>query len=160
VTEVIGQPIYQRIAAALRAQISSGELAVGDALPSTRKLMQIHAASNNVVRNAVELLRHEGLVHGQPGKAVYVKAKPQDIKDELITVEGLREQVAALREEVRELAEQTNSSTSVGEMASEIAEVRSVVSLLQVHLRTLYDRVGQPHPGNEADPPGRRRKSS
>jgi DNA-binding GntR family transcriptional regulator len=155
VTEVIGQPIYKRIAAALRAQINSGELAIGDSLPSTRELMQIHEASNNVVRNAVEVLRQEGLVHGQPGKAVYVKARPQDVEAERVTIEDLREQIGALRDEVRELGAQTNPNA----VLEDVAEIREIVNLLQLHLRTLYSRVAQPYPDDEEPPQQHRRKS-
>lgn len=159
-TEVIGQPIYQRIAGALRTQISSGDVAIGDALPSTRKLMEIHGASNNVVRNAVELLRQEGLVYGQPGKAVYVKAKPQDVKDEHVTVEDLREQIAALRDEIRDLA--AHPGPAVEDVAADVADIREIVNLLQIHLRTLYSRVAQPYPdASETElPPGRRHRKS
>lgn len=151
-TEVIGQPIYQRIAGALRAQISSGELAVGDALPSTRKLMEIHEASNNVVRNAVELLRQEGLVHGQPGKAVYVRATPQAVAGERATLETMGAEVAKIRQQLAHVAELQES-----EVLAKIEELRSEVGKLHADLRTLYDRTGQPYP-DETTPPAERTK--
>lgn len=152
-TEVIGQPIYQRIAAALRAQISSGELAIGDALPSTRKLMEIHGASNNVVRNAVELLRQEGLLHGQPGKAVYVRATPQAVEEEQATLKTVGNEVAELHEQLRQLSEQQPS-----EAIAKVEELRREVGRLQEDLRLLYNRLGQPYPrGNDSKP--KRRKS-
>lgn len=152
-TEVIGQPIYQRIADALRTQISSGELSVGDALPSTRELMKIHGASNNVVRNAVELLRQEGLVRGQPGKAVYVRATPQAVEEERATLKTVGNEVAELHEQLRQLAERQPS-----EAIAKIEELRKDVGRLQADLRHLYDRLGQPYPrGGDPDP--KRRKS-
>jgi DNA-binding GntR family transcriptional regulator len=153
-TEVIGQPIYQRIAAALRAQIGSGDLAVGDALPSTRKLMEIHGASNNVVRNAVDLLRQEGLVHGQPGKAVYVRATPQVVEEERATIKAVGDEVAELREQIRQLGEHQAS-----EVIARLEELAAEVGRLQSDLRVLYDRLGQPHPRSKSDPKPRRRKS-
>jgi DNA-binding GntR family transcriptional regulator len=158
VTEVIGQPIYQRIAGLIRAQIGSGELAVGDALPSTRKLMEIHGASNNVVRNAVELLRQEGLVHGQPGKAVYVRATPQAVGEERATLSTVGNEVAELREQVRQLADRQPS-----EVLAKIDELKTEVGRLEADLRTLYARVAQPYPeaSIKAEPKKRRdRKSS
>lgn len=157
-TEVIGQPIYQRIAGALRDQISSGELAVGDALPSTRKLMEIHKASNNVVRNAVELLRQEGLVHGQPGKAVYVRATPQAVEEERASIRSVGSEVAELRKQVAQLAERQPS-----EVLAKIEELKAEVGRLQADLRTLYHRTGQPYPetNTKAEPKRHRtRKSS
>lgn len=153
-TEVIGQPIYQRIASALRAQISSGELAVGNPLPSTRKLMEIHQASNNVVRAAIEVLRQEGLVQGQPGKAVYVRATPQAVEEERSTLKTVGDEVAELREQVRRLA-----GGQPSEVIAKIDELRADVSRLETDLRTLYDRLGQPHPRGQNSPPSKRRKS-
>jgi Transcriptional regulators containing a DNA-binding HTH domain and an aminotransferase domain (MocR family) and their eukaryotic orthologs len=152
-TEVIGQPIYQRIADTLRAQISSGELAVGDALPSTRKLMEIHRASNNVVRNAVELLRQEGLIHGQPGKAVYVRATPKAVEEERATLTTVGNEVVELREQVERLAEHQPS-----EVIAKVEELRTEVGRLQEDLRLLYNRLGQPYPRHQ-DPKPKRRKS-
>lgn len=156
--ETIG-PAYQRVADDLRSKISSEELKIGDPIPSTTKLMEQYDVSSTVIRRAVAELRTAGILIGHGGKAVYVKAKPEEIEDERVTVEDLRDQMAVLREEVRELAEQVDSSgASLDGMASEIAEVRSIVGLLQVHLRTLYDRVGQPYPDmNAKAEPNRRR---
>lgn len=153
-TEVIGQPIYQRIADALRAQIGSGELAVGDPLPSTRKLMEIHQASNNVVRNAIEVLRQEGLVQGQPGKAVYVRATPKVVEEERSTLKAVGDEVAGLREEVRRLAEHQPA-----EVIAKLEELRADVGRLGQDLETLYRRLGQPLPRGNNSPPSKRRKS-
>lgn len=157
-TEVIGQPIYQRIADALRAQISSGDLEIGKPLPSTRKLMEIHQASNNVVRNAVELLRQEGLVYGQPGKAVYVRATPKTVEGERATLETMGAEVAEIREHLAHVAELQDS-----EVLAKIEELKADVGRLQADLRTLYARVAQPYPEThtEAEPKkSRTRKSS
>jgi DNA-binding GntR family transcriptional regulator len=151
-TDVIGQPIYQRIADAIRAQISSGELAVGDPLPSTKKLMEIHRASNNVVRNAVELLRQEGLLHGQPGKAVYVRATPAAVEEERATLKAVGSEVAELREEVRRLA-----VAQPAEVLEKVEELRTEVGQLEAHLRLLYDRLGQPYPHGQSTPEQKRR---
>lgn len=154
-TEVIGQPIYQRIADTLRAQISSGELVVGDALPSTRKLMEIHEASNNVVRNAVELLRQEGLIRGQPGKAVYVRATPKAVEEERASLTSVGNEVAELREQFQRLAEYQPS-----EVIAIVEDLRTEVSRLQADLRLLYDRLGQPYPHSHASKPKRRKSGT
>lgn len=151
-TDVIGQPIYQRIADALRTQIRSGDLKVGDSLPSTRQLMEIHGASNNVVRAAVELLRQEGLLHGQPGKAVYVRATPQAVEEERTTLKTVGDEVAGLREQIQQLAEP--------QPAGAIEELRKEVGRLQADLRHLYDRLGQPYPRNHAQEPKRRKSGT
>lgn len=141
-------PSYQRVSDDLRLRISSGELAISSPIPSTTKLMEHYDVSKTVVRRAVADLIAERILIGHPGKAVYVKAKPADVEHERVTIQDLREEVAALREELHTLAEEANVNTSLEDMAAELAEVRGIVSLLQVHLRQLYDRVGQPYPDN------------
>lgn len=67
-----GRPQYVRIAEDLRTKIVNGTYPVGSELPSSSRLMQMYGVSVTVVRAAVRELRSEGLVRGQPGKAVYV----------------------------------------------------------------------------------------
>lgn len=74
--EVTGQPKYLHVASELRRAISAGVYPVGSELPSTAKLTASYGVSTTVVRAAVRELRDEGLVRGQPGKAVYVTAEP------------------------------------------------------------------------------------
>lgn len=68
-----GRPGYLQIADELREKIHSGELAPGDALPSTAQLAEQYEASLSVVKMAVGILRNEGLVIGQQGKGVFVR---------------------------------------------------------------------------------------
>ncbi|MFD8023512.1 winged helix-turn-helix domain-containing protein [Streptomyces lavendulae] len=60
----------------LRQQIAAGRLAVGDPIPSTAKLGSQYDVSSTVVRRAVTELTAEGLLHGQAGKGVFVRARP------------------------------------------------------------------------------------
>jgi len=159
VSDTIG-PSYRRVADDLRSKITSGELAIDSPIPSTTKLMEAYDVSKTVIRRAVADLIAEHILIGHPGKAVYVKAKPEDVEHERVTVTDLHEEVTALREELRELAEGANLSTSLDDMAAELTEIRGIVGLLQVHLRHLYDRVGQPYPDNNhatAEPAERHR---
>lgn len=75
-TDHTGRPKYLHVAAELRRAISIGTYPVGSELPSTSKLTETYGVSTTVVRAAVRELRDEGLVLGQPGKAVYVTAEP------------------------------------------------------------------------------------
>jgi DNA-binding GntR family transcriptional regulator len=72
-----GRPKYLEIADDLRAKIANGTYPIDGELPSTARLMELYDVSTTVVRAAVRELRTEGLVVGQPGKAVYVQAEPQ-----------------------------------------------------------------------------------
>lgn len=75
-TEHTGRPKYLEVAATLRRAISTGQYPVGGELPSTAQLTASFGVSTTVVRGAIRELRGEGLVVGQPGKAVYVRATP------------------------------------------------------------------------------------
>jgi DNA-binding GntR family transcriptional regulator len=77
-TENTGQPKYLQVAEALRRAIAAGTYPVGTELPSTAQLTKSFDVSTTVVRAAVRELRNEGLVLGQPGKAVFVRAEPAD----------------------------------------------------------------------------------
>jgi GntR family transcriptional regulator len=68
----VQQPLHERIASALRAQISTGELPVGTAVPSESQLCAQWSASRGPVRQALTALRAEGLIGGGPGKPAVV----------------------------------------------------------------------------------------
>ncbi|WP_431881587.1 winged helix-turn-helix domain-containing protein [Micromonospora chalcea] len=66
------EPIYTRIIADIKAKIASGELGPGDQLPSMTQLQSQYGVSVTAVRNALLVLRSEGIVEGHQGKGVYV----------------------------------------------------------------------------------------
>lgn len=70
------RPVYRQIADILRARIASGELAQGQQLPSERELMDGFGASRGTVRQAVALLRTEGLIQVEHGRGAYVRNRP------------------------------------------------------------------------------------
>lgn len=140
----IGRPLYLEVADDLRSQVISGALPVGSALPSTARLMEIYEVSNSVARAAVAELRRQGLVVGQPGKAVYVRATPEAVTEEHATIEALGEEVRELRDEVQQLRNATGRGDS--ERAGELDRLRQHVELIGSHLIALYEHVGQPYP--------------
>lgn len=66
--------LHERIAADLRAQILSGDLAPASALPSTAQLKKRFDASNATIQKALQLLKNEELVVGRAGASVTVRA--------------------------------------------------------------------------------------
>ena len=149
-----GQPLYQQVADDIRSQISAGRLKVGDDIPSTAELAEQHGVSIGVIRTAVRLLQGEGLLLGQSGKAVYVRATPETAAAEAVALKSVDEQVAELREEVSRLADRQPS-----EVIAKIDELKTEVGRLKADLRTLYDRLGQPYPHHN-DSPKRRSKGA
>ena len=63
---------YRQLAALLREQITSGELA--GRLPGERYLAQQYDVAVNTVRRALRLLREEGLVESVQGLGTFVRA--------------------------------------------------------------------------------------
>lgn len=66
-------PPSQQLAALLRAQIASGQLAPGQMLPSILRLAQEHELASNTVRKALRILKDEGLVESVAGYGTFVK---------------------------------------------------------------------------------------
>jgi len=64
--------MYVRVADHLAAQISAGELAPGDRLPSERELADTYQVAVGTIRQALEELRRRGLVATLPAKGTYV----------------------------------------------------------------------------------------
>ncbi|MCQ4081306.1 GntR family transcriptional regulator [Streptomyces sp. RB6PN25] len=146
---MIGRPAYQRVADDLRSQIASGALPVGGPLPSTVQLVERYKASTTVVRAAIKELRNEGLVYGQPGKAVYVRATPDQSRSARIGLDDLARDLSELREEVSGLSVQ-QSSSDIDALREEVGELRRTVGLVQARLIDLYARTGQPYPHDTA----------
>jgi len=65
-------PPYRQLAAILRDQIQSGELAPGAAVPSVKRLRQEYGVAETTARKAVALLRDEGLVETVMGWGSFV----------------------------------------------------------------------------------------
>ena len=71
------RPVYRQIADVLRARIEGGELAAGARLPSESVLMSDFEVSGGTVRQAVAVLRGEGLVLSEHGRGVFVRTRPR-----------------------------------------------------------------------------------
>lgn len=70
------QPVYIQIADDLRQSIQQGVYQVGDKLPSQQKLGSQFGVNRHTVRQAVEVLREEGLLRIDNGLGVFVAAPP------------------------------------------------------------------------------------
>lgn len=114
---ITGQPAYHQVADDLRAKIQAGTYRRGAALPSTRQLMEAYEVSVTVVRAAINQLRIEGLIVGQPGKGVFVaEATPTPADDDLAEVrhqmEALRAELLRLNERIADLEQRVDDSRS------------------------------------------------
>ncbi|MFJ6746680.1 GntR family transcriptional regulator [Streptomyces sp. NPDC091266] len=67
-------PKYQRIADGLKRAIAAGEYGPGDRLPGENELMAQHGVARMTARQALGVLRSEGLAEARKGAGVYVRA--------------------------------------------------------------------------------------
>jgi DNA-binding GntR family transcriptional regulator len=65
-------PLYYQLAQLLREQIVTGTWASGAEIPSERKLMEQYGLSRNTVRQAMDLLYHDGLILREQGSGTRV----------------------------------------------------------------------------------------
>lgn len=85
------EPIYQQIISQIKAQIISGKLAAGDALPSMRLLATQLRISVITTKRAYEELERDGYIETLASKGCYVKQQNSDF---------LREEVVQQTEEL------------------------------------------------------------
>jgi DNA-binding GntR family transcriptional regulator len=147
-TDQIGRPAYQRIAHELREKIAAGDLPVGAAIPSTSQLSRQYRVSITVVRAAIRELRQEGLVIGQPGKAVYVRATPENAAHERAQLEDVAAEVKQLRAELADMAARVAPS-AIEDLRWELDELRRHLGTVHTQLIDLYGRLGQPYPHDD-----------
>lgn len=92
-------PMYDQLQRSLLRSIEDGDLAPGDLLPGEHRLCEIHAVSRTVVRQALGMLEHEGVIVRIKGKGTYVA--PGKTSERLAgRLTGLHEEVAARGGEV------------------------------------------------------------
>lgn len=78
VARMSGLPQYEyvKLADRIAAEISSGKLPAGAALPGERAMTEIYRVSIGTVRRAVRELRERGLVATLPAKGTFVVGEP------------------------------------------------------------------------------------
>ena len=70
------RPVFRQIADFARDDIQSGKLAEGARLPSEREFMDQYAAARGTVRQALALLKSEGLIQTEHGRGAFVRRRP------------------------------------------------------------------------------------
>ncbi|WP_026455554.1 GntR family transcriptional regulator [Saccharomonospora iraqiensis] len=68
-----GVPVHRQVAADVRDRIAAGEYGPGDRLPSEREMVESYGASRLTIREALNLLRAEGVVVTEQGRGVFVR---------------------------------------------------------------------------------------
>ncbi len=81
------EPIYNQIVSQIKAQIISGELSAGDALPSMRTLAASLRISIITTKRAYEELERDGFIESFTGKGSFVRGQ----NTELLREENMRQ---------------------------------------------------------------------
>lgn len=80
IDRVSGVPAYRQVAADLRDKINAGTYPAGGKLPSERKLEDEYDVSRITIREAIGLLRSEGLVVAEHGRGIFVRPVSQVVR--------------------------------------------------------------------------------
>ena len=73
------EPIYRQIAGQIGRMIASGQLPIGEALPSVREVAGVHAINPMTVSRAYSLLEAEGVLERLRGKGMVVAAAERQV---------------------------------------------------------------------------------
>jgi GntR family transcriptional regulator len=146
-----GEPLYAQIAASLRAQIDSGALPPGAALPTEQSLQEIFGVSRSVVRQALDRLAQDRLISREQGRGTTV-LPPHNYRRRAGQAGGLRQQIAALGGELstrvvaldlREPPVPESQQLELGQ-AWRLERVRSVEGEPLIHMITWIPRTLAP----------------
>lgn len=75
------QPIYFQISNLIKLQIVTGQLKIGDRLPSVRDLAETAGVNPNTIQRALSDLEREGFVYSVRTTGRYVTDNPQLIQE-------------------------------------------------------------------------------
>lgn len=96
-----GAAIYRQIADQVRRAVASGDLSVGDPLPSVRALAKELVVNPNTVAKAYAELNADGVLETQPGRGVFV-AQRRSVYSEAERLRRLDEALeTAINESIR-----------------------------------------------------------
>ena len=73
------EPIYQQLAAQVRAGVARGKLKAGERLPSVRELSRTLVVNPNTIARAYTELERDGVLHTRQGLGVFVAEPSNDL---------------------------------------------------------------------------------
>ena len=90
---------YGRLMDLILSRIASGEYPLGSQIPSTAR-WEAEGWSRDTIRTAITRLQADGVLQGQPGKGVFVKATPEQVTRERLDLDGLYREYREMRRAV------------------------------------------------------------
>lgn len=95
-----GKYLYNEVVERIREMIRSGELGVGERLPSERALSETFRVSRNCIRQAIQTLAERKILESRRGAGTYVCAR-----DEAPLVDSFTQAIRAKKNLIREIFE-------------------------------------------------------
>jgi len=71
-------PLYLQVASVMRQRIENGHWAEGEKISTLEELEEEFAVARVTIRQAIELLRDEGLLDAQQGRGTFVSGRPKN----------------------------------------------------------------------------------
>ena len=99
------RPPYQQEADDQRRLVTEGQYLPGTRLPSVRRLADEYRLAPQTVQNALRVLREEGLVVSQQGRAYFVRDPRRPVGDPAGSTDQLRQRLELVEAGLRELQE-------------------------------------------------------
>lgn len=93
-------PVYARIQKHFLDRIASGELSVGDQLPTENEIAKAFGTSRATVQNAMSRLVYEGLIEKQAGRGTFVSNAGHSATIDLDHVRSFEDDVASTGDKV------------------------------------------------------------
>jgi GntR family transcriptional regulator len=137
-----GIPRYRQIEAILRDQIFTGELATGDQVPTEEELAAAYRVSRPTVRQALQILEQDKLIHRRAGLGTFVTQVTEEQRIPKLSL--LLDDLVDLTEDTTIRIQRTGTAAARGEVQTALAlaygeEVRFFVRV--------YRRRGEPFGG-------------
>ena len=128
-----GQPIYDQISGQIKAQILSGALSPGDALPSIRGLAKDLKISVITTKRAYDELEAQGLINTVAGKGCFV-AEPDLALFREQSLHLLEDHLAAAAELARTCGLSEPELAELLRQALTDTAIEQVVKILMLHI--------------------------
>lgn len=90
------RPLYDQVAASIRADLLAGALSPGDRLPAARDVASALQINQHTVLRAYQQLRDEGLIDLRRGRGAVISAAAAPLVDLAHEIDGLVRRAAAL----------------------------------------------------------------
>lgn len=146
-------PLYIQVASVMRQRIDTGHWLEGDKISTLEELEQEFAVARVTIRQAIELLREEGLLNAQQGRGTFVSGKPKhnrwlNLANDFDTMVSSIKDNVLKRVHIEENAANPDLSEGEGSLADSYVFLRSVqynddepFSVVNLHLaKSIFEK--------------------